>query len=55
MIKSVCCEAAVREARSAGGWWIRGEIVTKWYECTVCKEACDTEISQTMDGDKVNE
>lgn len=42
MIVSKCCHAAIKVARSAGGWWIRGELVTQWYECTSCREACET-------------
>lgn len=40
-MKSICCESVARLARAASGWWINGELVTEWYECTECREPCD--------------
>lgn len=39
---SECCDAKVFKARSAGGWYIGGILVHEWYECSQCKQACDT-------------
>lgn len=42
MMSSVCCSARVFAAHSSGGWWIEGKVVYDWYECSQCKQPCDT-------------
>jgi len=51
---SECCRVKVFKARSAGGWYINGELVHEWYECSQCKSACDT-ISTLTNKDDDND
>lgn len=53
-MKSDCCSARVFKARSSDGWWINGQIVHEFYECSQCKQACDT-IQETKPRTKKHE
>lgn len=53
-MKSECCDAKVFKARSHGGWWINGQIVHEFYECSQCKQPCDI-ISETHKKDQEHE
>lgn len=39
---SECCGERAHEARSSSGWWFEGRIVYQWFECSFCKQRCDT-------------
>jgi hypothetical protein len=38
---SNCCGRSAHQASSAEGWYIRGELLHHWSECSHCKQVCD--------------
>jgi hypothetical protein len=49
---SQCCGVRSLKAKSSGGWYINGELVHEWWECSQCKQACDIVEPLITDEDK---
>jgi hypothetical protein len=47
MLISTCCKAhvTVEAERDWNGKTKRGKYVCRWWECTKCRQPCDTEAS----------